>query len=177
MDALWSNIFRGKLDEDSLAYFLKNLPTFSELTGKQLSILESVVHQRSYKAHETIFEEGDPGSGMYMIRSGSVRIFARNDDGSEEELANLEAGDFFGETTLTAPAPRSASARTLEATELVGLFRSDLMELSERQSGVTNSILFGLTRVVSERLQASSLENRRLQHLLGEQATPESSET
>jgi len=177
MDPLWSNIFRKKLAEDSLSYFLKHLPIFSELSPRALSILENLVHVRSYKAHETIFEEGDPGSGMYMIRSGAVKIFARDKHDAEQELAYLSPGDFFGETTLTAPAPRSASARALEATELVGLFRADILELAEKYPAISSSIFLGLTRVVSERLQAASLELRRLQKQLGEQSSPENVET
>jgi len=177
MDPLWSNIFRKKLAEDSLSYFLKHLPIFSELSPRALSILENLVHVRSYKAHETIFEEGDPGSGMYMIRSGAVKIFARDKHDAEQELAYLSPGDFFGETTLTAPAPRSASARALEATELVGLFRADILELAEKYPAISSSIFLGLTRVVSERLQAASLELRRLQKQLGEHSSPGNIET
>lgn len=176
MDPLWSSIFRKKLDEESLTYFLKHLPIFSELSPSALSVLEDLVHVRSYKAHETIFEEGDPGSGMYMVRSGSVQIYAKDDNGAEDELARLFPGDFFGETTLTAPAPRSAYARTQEATELVGLFRADILELAQRKPSISSSILLGLTRVVSERLQAASLEIRRLQNQLGEQTSPENLE-
>ena len=177
MDPLWTNIFRKKLDEESLAFFLKHLPIFSELSPRALQILEGIVHVRSYKANETIFEEGDPGSGMYMIRSGTVKIFAGDQNKAENELASLAAGDFFGETTLTAPAPRSASARTIEATELVGLFRADILELVERHPAVSSSIFLGLTRIVSERLQAASLEIRRLQKQIGEHAMPENIET
>ncbi len=177
MDPLWNNIFRKKLDEESLAYFLKNLPIFSELSPRALKVLEDLVHVRSYKAHETIFEEGDPGSGMYMIRSGSVEIYAKDENGVDDELARLTPGDFFGETTLTAPAPRSAFARTLEATELIGLFRADILELAQRKPSISSSILLGLTRVVSERLQAASLEIRRLQDQIGEHASPENIET
>jgi CRP/FNR family cyclic AMP-dependent transcriptional regulator len=177
MDPLWNNIFRKKLDEDSLAYFLKHLAVFSELSPRALSILEDAVHVRNYTANETIFEEGDPGSGMYMIRSGMVKIYAKGNNGDEHELAQLSPGDFFGETTLTAPAPRSASARTDEATELVGLFRADNLELSEKYPSIANDILLGLTRVVSERLQAASLEIRRLQNLTGAHISPESIET
>ncbi len=176
MDPLWNNIFRKKLDEDSLAYFLKHLPIFLELSPRALSILEAAVHIRNYNANETIFEEGDPGSGMYMIRSGMVKIYAKGQNGTENELARLNPGDFFGETTLTAPAPRSASARTTETTELVGLFRADLLELAERHPAVSSSILLGLTKVVSERLQASSLEIRRLQNQTGEHISPENVE-
>jgi CRP-like cAMP-binding protein len=177
MDPLWNNIFRKKLDEESLSFFLKHLPIFSELSPRALSSLEKIVHVRNYKAHETIFEAGDPGSGMYMIRSGSVQIYAEDQNGVDEELARLNPGDFFGETTLTAPAPRSASARTLETTELVGLFRADIIELAERNPSVSSSILLGLTRVVSERLQAASHEIRRLRNQASIQISPENIET
>jgi CRP/FNR family cyclic AMP-dependent transcriptional regulator len=177
VDPLWSNIFRGKLDEDSLAHFLKNLPIFAGLSSRELKVLEEATHQRNYKTTEIVFEANDPGSGMYMIRSGSVRIFLRSADGSEDEITTLVQGDFFGETTLTAPAPRSASARTLETTELIGLFRSDLLELVERHPALARKILFGLTRVISERLQAATVEMRRLQKRLGDHTFPENVET
>ena len=177
MDPLWTNIFQKKQDEESLPYFLKHLPIFSDLSPRALAILEGIVHVRSYKANETVFEEGDPGSGMYMIRSGMVNIYANSQRGIEEELARLGPGDFFGETTLTAPAPRTASARTLENTELIGLFRADILELVERKPAISSSIFLGLTRVVSERLQAASLEIRRLQNQLGEDISPENVET
>lgn len=177
MDPLWTNIFHKKLDEESLAYFLKHLPIFSELSPRSLAILEDIVHVRNYKANETVFEESDPGSGMYMIRSGVVKIYVKDQNGEEDELARLIPGGFFGETTLTAPAPRTASARTLEKTELVGLFRADILELAERHPAISNSIFLGLTRVVSERLQAASLEIRRLQRQLGEDISPENVET
>jgi len=177
MDPLWSNIFRKKLDEESLAFFLQSQPVFAELAPRQLSQLEGLVHLRSYRADETVFEEGDPGSGMYMIRSGQVGIYGRGRQGAETELARLGPGDFFGETTLTAPAPRSATARTLENTELVGLFRADLLEVAEKHPALSSQVLFGLTRVVSERLQAASLEMRRLQLELGARVAPDKIET
>jgi CRP-like cAMP-binding protein len=177
MDPLWNNIFRKKHDEDSLAYFLNNLPMFAELNGRELNVLEKMVHVRNYGVSEVVFEEGDPGTGMYMIRSGGVSILAKNQQGTDDELALLGPGDFFGETTLTAPAPRSATARTTEQTELIGLFRADLLELVERQPTLTSRILIGLTRIVSERLQTASQEIRNLNKLIGEQLPTEIVET
>ena len=177
MDPLWNNIFRKKHDEDSLAYFLNNLPMFAELNGRELNVLEKMVHVRNYGVSEIVFEEGDPGTGMYMIRNGGVSILAKNQQGTDDELALLGPGDFFGETTLTAPAPRSATARTTEQTELIGLFRADLLEMVERQPTLTSRILIGLTRIVSERLQTASQEIRNLNKLIGEQLPTEIVET
>jgi len=169
MNPLWSNIFKKGSEEDSLAHFLGNVPVFADLGKRDLALLEKLVHCRHYRANETVFEEGDPGSGMYVIRSGQISIYLRHREShSEEELTRLGPGDFFGETTLTAPSNRTAAARTLEPTELVGLFRADLLETAEKNPAVASKILFGLTRVVSERLQAAGYEIRRL-HKLNQQ--------
>lgn len=163
MNSLWNNIFRSKVDEESLAGFLAKVPIFTELEKRDLRYLEHLVHVRSYHAQETVFEQGDPGSGMYIIRSGHVVIFTRDDRDNEEELTTLGPGDFFGETTLAAPASREVSSRTTEITELLGLFRSDLLATSTKHPDIANRILLGLTKMISERLQTATIALRRIQ--------------
>ena len=160
MHPLWSNIFRKNPAEESLAAFLGTVPVFCEASKKDLVLLETLVHVRHYRPQEIIFEEGDPGSGMFIIRTGKVLIFDRKPDRGEDELALLGPGDFFGETTLTAAVPRIASARTLETTELISFFRSDLQEIAQKKPMSANRILLGLAKVVSERLIAVSRELR-----------------
>lgn len=157
MNPFWNNIFRGSGYEETLAYFLSTVPIFSKLKKRELSFLENIVHVRNYKADEIVFEEGDIGSGMYAIRSGQVRIYTRDEYGRENEQALLEPGDFFGEVALTASRPRIASARTVETTVLVGLFRSDMLESIRNHPAVSAKILLGLTRVISDRLHQSHL--------------------
>jgi len=120
------------------------------------------VHVRTYKANETIFETGDPGSGMYVIRSGSVQVFERSASGVEREIARLGPQDFFGESTLVVPAKRTASARTLEPTVLIGLFRADITDLAKRRPGAAYRILLCIAKVVSERLHVADNELLRL---------------
>lgn len=164
MDPLWSNFFRSKMEEESLAYFLGTVPIFADLGKRDRVLLESLVHIRTYKPNEIVFEEGDPGSGMYIIRSGRIQVFNRGASDQELEIARLGSGDFFGETTLTAPASRTASVRTLESTELLGLFRADLLELTKKQPAIACKILMGVTRIISERLQATGKSLVQLRH-------------
>ena len=163
MDSLWNNFFRSKLDEESLPAFLARVQVFAELEKGDLNYLEQLVHVRNYAANETVFEQDDPGTGMYIIRSGRVMIFTRDGSGTEEELTTLGSGDFFGETTIASPAPRTFSARTTENTELLGLFRPELLTTASKRPEIANRILFGLIRVISERLQTATVEIRRLQ--------------
>ena len=166
MNSLWESIFRSKTEEETLSGFLAKIPVFSELGKRDLNYLENLVHVRNYKAQETVFEQGDPGSGLYIIRSGGVTIFTRDGHDHEEELTTLGPGDFFGETTLASPAPRTVSARTTESSELLGLFRSDLLATSDKHPEIANRILFGLTKMISERMQTATLQLRNMQQRL-----------
>ncbi|MBN2646072.1 MAG: cyclic nucleotide-binding domain-containing protein [Desulfuromonadaceae bacterium] len=158
----WSRIFRHKSEEETLGGFLAKVPIFSSLKNRDLAYLEKLVHVRTYHPQEIVYEQGDPGSGLYIIRSGRVSLFTRDAQDRKEELILLGPGDFFGETTLAAPAARMVSASALENCELIGLFRSDLLATADKHPEIANRILLGLTMVVSERLQAATLELRRL---------------
>lgn len=162
MNPFWSNIFRTSGYEDSLAYFLSNIPIFDALKKRDLRFLESMVHVRNYQTDESVFHEGDIGSGMYCVRSGQVLIYVTDEKGREVRQALLGPGDFFGEVALTEQKPRIASARTLEPTVLIGLFRADMLEAVNKYPATASRILLGLTRCISDRLQYASLKLQQL---------------
>lgn len=166
MNPFWSNIFRSSGHKLTLTYFLSTMPMFKKLDERELEFLENIVHVRNYEADETIFSEGDIGSGMYSIRSGQVQIFNRDEQGHETEQALLEAGDFFGEIALTASRPRCASARTTEPTVLIGLFRSDMLEAVRRHPAPSAKIMLGLNRVISDRLLQCNVQLEQLKKQL-----------
>lgn len=67
------------------------------------------IYGRDFPAGAVLFEEGDPGSRMYVIRSGGVRI-VKWVGGREIVLARLGPGEAFGEMALLEGQPRSAAA-------------------------------------------------------------------
>ena len=77
---------------------------------------EAYVESVKYKLYSVIFHEGDPGSGcMYQVESGSVGIFAHYGTAESKRLAELNAGEFFGEMGMVRGYPRSATAVALES--------------------------------------------------------------
>lgn len=176
MNPFWNNIFRSSGYEQTLVYFLSTLPMFQKLNKRELAFLEKIVHERKYDADETIFSEGDIGSGMYSIRSGQVQIFNHDEQGQEAEQAILSTGDFFGEISLTASRPRCASARTMEPTVLVGLFRSDLLEAVSRHPIPAVKIMLGLNRVISDRLLQCNLQLLELKKQLAKHQKQQTNE-
>lgn len=72
----------------------------------------------------TLFEQGDPGDNFYIIFDGKVSVFSRKanevaDTFDYTYLCDLKEGDSFGELSLIYGAPRAATIRTAEPTDLI----------------------------------------------------------
>lgn len=109
----------------------------------------------------TVFEEGDEGDAIYLIRSGQVKVARRSAEGGggrEIVLSYLVAGNFFGETALLAGSPRSATVSTIFPTQLIRLARDDF------------ELFLGRHPELREVVEAK-LEERRIASLVAE-ATP-----
>lgn len=113
--------------ENSVKQLLSRTDLFRKLSSKRLNILCQAVGEVTYKAQEPIFEEGDDGDVLYLIRHGTVRIVTRDLHGDPIVLARLEEGDYFGEQALLdeTPGPRNASASAVSDTTLLTVTHAD----------------------------------------------------
>ncbi|MFL6022976.1 MAG: ATP-binding cassette domain-containing protein [Marmoricola sp.] len=71
-------------------------------------------------AAEVLFRQGDPADLVYLVKSGRVEIFRELADGHEDRVTVVGPGQYFGELGPILRLPRSASARALGPTEVVG---------------------------------------------------------
>ncbi len=83
-------------------------------TGARPVLQESI---KVFKPGEVLFNEGERGREMFIIKSGKVSIFKKEGD-LETELIQLGAGSVIGEMSLLDNMPRSASGRALEETKV-----------------------------------------------------------
>lgn len=83
---------------------------------------------RKFPAGTVLFHEGDRGEEMYIIQSGKVKISKRI-RGVEKTLATLEKGEFFGEMAILNDKPRSATAETVEESEMLVIDRKTFESL------------------------------------------------
>jgi CRP-like cAMP-binding protein len=162
-DALWRNVFRKNQNQsESVLNTLKKVPIFKALNKTELSEFDKIIHRRKYKENETIFFEGEPGVGMYIIQEGQVGIYKQTAGQEKEELARLKAGEFFGELALLDESPRSATAVALEDSKILGLYQPDLFALIERKPRLGNTFLFQLALLIGERLKNTNEELQTL---------------
>ena len=132
---------------------LRALSLFADLSVRELKIVQGVLHEREYLAGEVIFDEGEEGYALYMVRSGRVLICRQGRPDSA--IAEHGPGSFFGELALLDSAPRTAQARALEPCRLAVLFGSDFLSLLETEARLANRILLRFARHLGRRLRGA----------------------
>lgn len=122
--------------------FLTKIPIFKFLPEEDHISLVSLWRLRTLKAGETLFRKGDPGSSMYVIEDGEIEILLPVDPPVNEMiLSTFKEGEFFGELSLFADTPRTASARALTETKLVEMQRGDFITFVMERPSVSISML------------------------------------
>lgn len=101
---------------------------FAGLSQPELEELAKVAVPRSYEAGQLVFREGDQGDTCFVVRSGAIKI-TREHGGRTIALAELRAGDMFGELSMFGGEVRSASATAVEPTQAVALLAGDVRRL------------------------------------------------
>ena len=104
---------------------LSRVSLFKRLVPAELETLAADVEQVNFKAGETIFNESDKGDALYVVDSGSVRIWVLDEDVEPVTLAELKPGDFFGELAVLDRGARSTNATAIVDTELHRLSSDD----------------------------------------------------
>jgi CRP-like cAMP-binding protein len=112
---------------------LRGVPLFQELADEEISLLASRCAEHRLGPRETVFEEGDPADGLYVIESGAVSIVRRSVGQPEQRLARLGSGGFFGEMGLLDGGIRNATAVTSEPTVLLQVRSQELLRLFQER--------------------------------------------
>jgi CRP-like cAMP-binding protein len=150
--SFWANFFKAPANKSEFEKTLLSIPIFEELTGRDITQLSGILHNRNYMPGEVIFHQGDPGVGIYIIREGVVEI-RRDYEGQVFTMARFTAGDFFGELALVDGEKRSASAIAITDTKIAVIFKPDLDEFIERYPKKGIKILQGISKITVARLR------------------------
>lgn len=88
-------------------------------------------NSRTYKSGEFLFREGENSTGLYVVKSGSLKLFLTTEDGEEQLLGFFMRGDVIGLDGQEG-LPRNSSAIVLETTSICKL---PLNHLSDKGKG------------------------------------------
>lgn len=142
--------FRFARDEEQTRRvdLLSQVSVFSGLSRRFLGRLSALLFEKTYEPDEIVFEEGEPGRGLFVVVEGSVSILRLSSRG-EQVLSTLGPGSCFGELALIDELPRSATARVRERSRLLILYRTDFEALVASDRAVALAVMRNLLRTLS----------------------------
>jgi CRP-like cAMP-binding protein len=141
---------------DSLV-ILGRHPYFAGLPPKILSAIRGRVITKRYKKGAVIYAEGEASPGLYLVESGTVRIYKGSADGREQDLHRVGAGQSFNDAAALDGASTVATAEAREAAVVQLVPRDALRDLILRHPEIGLSV----SHVLAERV-------RELSALVGE---------
>jgi CRP/FNR family cyclic AMP-dependent transcriptional regulator len=129
---------------------LKGVPLFSAFSDAQIGQLMSCVQHRSFPRNAFILRAGEETDALYIILSGRVKLLIPDEEGHEVILSIMGSHEFFGEMGLLDDQPRSASAETLEACEMLRVSKAGFTGLLKDNFELAMLIIRNLVRRMRE---------------------------
>src|SRR5947207_9728294 len=128
------------------------VPIFGLLDDEEREALAHMMETRDFQQGQALFEYGDPGTEIFIVRNGRIEIYVEDSDGQKIVLGENEAGDVVGELSFLDGGHRSATAVAVENTQTLSLDRERLLEFIDKHPHAALDLL----TVVSRRLRATN---------------------
>jgi CRP/FNR family cyclic AMP-dependent transcriptional regulator len=151
---------------------LTTVELFEHLGEDDRRRLADAIDLRRLAPGEVLFHAGEPGESLYIVRSGEIELFVRDNAGQKIPLTIACANQIFGELALLDRGPRTATALALDDTELLELDREDLLLLFRKTPDAALRLLAGMghmTRKADELIRTRV--SRNVNEEVVEQAT------
>jgi uncharacterized membrane protein len=140
----------------------ENIPLFELLDEGGRQALAEVIDEVKLKQGEVLFQAGEPGDSLFVVREGEVELFIKDNVGQKIVLNNAGAGDMFGELSMLDNGPRTATAVASVESNLLMLDRDDLLLLFQQRPNAALHMLAAMsamTRKADELLRTRVSRN------------------
>lgn len=141
---------------------LAEIQLFDALNEEDRSALADVIDSRKISQGETLFQAGEPGDSLFIVRSGEIELYIKDTVGQKIVLNIATTGDMFGELALLDSGARTATAVALSDSDLLVLDRGDLLLLFQKKPDAALHMLgaiSGMTRKADQLLKTRVSRN------------------
>ena len=104
-------------------------PLFAGLSELEYNAVAAFFDRLRIQKGKSVFSEGDAGEEMFILFSGGLSAFLAQSDGTKRWMFDINPGDFFGEMSIIAREPRSATLTARVDTELMVLRGTDFYRI------------------------------------------------
>jgi putative ABC transport system ATP-binding protein len=115
--------------------FLKTVDAFQNLTPVQLTNVAEKMTKRRFVKGDVVIRQGEAGEEFFLISDGTVEVMREGHD-----VAELGAGDFFGEGALITGEPRNATVVANDNLETYALGKTDFRAAIEASASFRDQL-------------------------------------
>lgn len=127
------------------------VPIFGLLDDEEREALAQMMDCRDFKKGETLYDYGDAGGEIFILRQGKVELYVESTDGQKIVLSENEPGDVIGELSFLDGGSRTATAVASEDTQLLTMHRDRLLDFIDKHPHAALDLL----TVVGRRLRST----------------------
>jgi len=109
------------------------MPLFAGFSQEEFNDFTKVMNVHPLPEGMPIVEQNDTGKSVYLIASGSVKVFMTMLTGDRVDLAVLRSGDFFGEMSFLTGKPRTATVETVEDSVILEITEDNIREITSQR--------------------------------------------
>jgi uncharacterized membrane protein len=125
---------------------IADVPIFELLDDTERAALAERMDCREFKQGTVLFDFGDPGGEIFILRTGSVEVFVEDQQGDRIVLAESERGDVVGELSFLDGGPRTATAVAREDAQVLIMHRERLLEFIDKYPHAAIDLLTAVGR-------------------------------
>lgn len=138
---------------------LQSMELFRNLAPGQIQLFTEKLQPGAYSPGQVIIEEGRGGEFLFIIHTGTVRVY-RDFGGSLIDVTLLHPYQNFGEMSLIDDGPHSASVKAESAVALWKLHKPDFLDILALDAGLAAQVWQNLSRILTARIRATTNQVR-----------------
>lgn len=119
-----------------------------QLTPEEIEATRGIRHIRTYQPRQTLYHEGMPALGIYILCSGRVKLSRGNNNGRQQILRIVGPGEICGEEALLDGAPYTNTAEALDTCQSAFVRREAFLELLQKRDRVLIPLLRHICQVL-----------------------------
>ena len=146
------NAFKPLENFDAVVSILSEISMFGGITEAQQNDIFSRVEIGTFRRGETIFQEGDDPTHIYIVKSGLVGLFI-SDKEVKIEKKRLGKGECFGHVALISINKHNLSAVAVVDSDIIVFSKELLHQLRHEESDLFSLLMLNIARELARRLQ------------------------
>jgi CRP-like cAMP-binding protein len=137
---------------------LKQTPLFSDLDREALEHISSLMQYRAFGSNITLFHQAMPGTTLYLLVDGYVRIYSTGQSGQEFTYYIYGPSDIFGELSLLDNGYHSATCTTVTPIKIWLLSRNNLFKIMQQNPVIMHQMM----KLIAFRVRAATQKSEAM---------------